>query len=141
MENKNYKILSIIFLSEFAITLLIFFFIVLLFLFNISVVAKGTDTKDFLPIIVIYGVVTLVYLLFMMSFGIAGYKLYNNKSGAKGWGIVASVFSLFFFFPLGIIISIIGFVLLLSSYENTYSQYQNQNPQNYYPPNNQQNWH
>lgn len=141
MENKNYKILGVLFLSEFAIMALVFFLVLFLFMFNVGIVARGTDEREFFPVFLTYGIIFLIYILFMLPFGVGGYKLFNNKSGAKGWGIAASVCSLFFFFPLGIIISILGFVFLFSNDEKPRGQYQNQNPQNFNPPNPPQNWH
>lgn len=137
MENQkqvqNYKILGIIFLCEFAIAFLIFLLFIGMFLLNAGlVVANSNKLGDFAPTVLIYAVVVIVYIIFMMPFGLGGWKLLKNKSGAKGWGVAASVLSLLFFFPLGLIIGIVGFILLFQSYENTF--YQNRNPPNNYPP-------
>lgn len=142
MENSNYKVLGVIFLIEFAITSLLFIVFGLLFALNVGLFAfQETNKSGVLPAVLVYGLVIFIYVLLMMTFGLAGWKLFKNKSGAKGWGIAASVCSLFFFFPLGIIISVVGFVLLFTGNANTNSQYQNQNPQYYNPPNPPQNWH
>lgn len=145
MENQkktqNYKILGIIFLCQFGIAALVFLLFIGMFLLNTGmVITQSKNAGDFAPVALIYGAVIVFYIIFMTPFGVAGWKLLKNKPGAKGWGVAACVFSLLFFFPIGLIIGVVGFILLFSSYENTYHQYQNQNPQNY-NPNPPQNWH
>lgn len=144
MENQkqiqNYKILGIIFLCEFAIAFLIFLLFIGMFLLNAGLFAANSNKLgDFAPTVLIYGAVIVFYIIFMMPFGVGGWKLLKNKSGAKGWGVAASVLSLLFFFPLGLIIGIVGFILLFQSYENTF--YQNRHQPDNYPPNPPQNRH
>lgn len=135
MENDNYKILGVIFLCEFAIIFLIFLLIVGFFLLNSGLVLfNNNKSGDFVWVVGMYAAMVIFYIIFMTPFGVAGWKLLKNKNGAKGWGVAASVFSLLFFFPFGIIIGILGFVILFSNAGNSSRQSYNAQPQNYYPP-------
>lgn len=143
MQNENHKILGVIFLCEFAITILFAIFFLLIFGINFFLVAMNasqTSSDGVLGIFIVYAVIFLLYGVLTAGFGIAGWKLYKNKPGAKGWGVVASIFSIFFFFPIGFLISIMGFILLFADLGNNTNRNFN-NQQNYnYPPQPPQNW-
>lgn len=123
MQNENHKILGVIFLFEFAVVLLIFLLFVGIFLVNSGLVLfNGRNSGDFVWMFLIYTGVLLAYIIYMTPFGIGGWKLYKNRPGAKFWGVIASVFSLPFVFPFGIVICIVGFVLLFSNSGKTASR-------------------
>ncbi len=143
MQNDNHKILGVIFLCEFAITLLFAVFFLLLFGINFFIVALNATKNNadgFLGLFMVYAIIFLLYGVLVAGFGIGGWKLYKNKSGAKVWGVIASIFSIFFFFPIGLLISILGFVLLFANFGNNNNQnFNNQQPYNN-PPQPPQNW-
>ena len=141
MQNDNHKILGVIFLCEFAITLLFAVFFLLLFGINFFIVAfnaSNNNAEGFLGVFIVYAIIFLLYGALMAGFGIAGWKLYKNKSGAKVWGVIASVFSIFFFFPIGLLISILGFILLFANFGN--NNHRNFNNKKNYPPQPPHNW-
>lgn len=141
MENKNYKILGVIFLCEFALMLLLLLLFFGLFLLNSGMVLlNSSDSKGFVPIFLIYAAIIVFYIIFMIPFGVGGWKLFKNKNGAKGWGVAASICSLLFFFPFGLIIGILGFVFLFSENKNAMNRNPYAQPQNYNPPPPNQNW-
>lgn len=141
MENKNHKVLGIIFLCEFAIMLLLILLFCVFFLLNMGVVLfNSNDSQGLLPIFLLYAAIIVFYLIFMMPFSVAGWKLLKNKTGAKGWGVAASICSLLFLFPFGLIIGILGFVLLFSNNENSVNQNPYARPLNYNQPPPNQYW-
>ncbi|CAN5769839.1 hypothetical protein BH20ACI4_BH20ACI4_33160 [soil metagenome] len=142
MQNNNHKILGVIFLCEFAIMLLlVVFFLVILGTGSLMAAlnASTMNTDNFLGIVIFYSSIVLLYGILISAYGIGGWKLYKNKSGAKGWGVVASLFSIFFFFPIGLLISILGFILLFVDFGNNNRKFNNQRPYNN-PPQPPQNW-
>lgn len=142
MQNENHKILGVIFLCEFVITILFAILFLVLFGINFFLVALNANSnpEGFLGIFIVYAIIFLLYGVLLAGFGIAGWKLLKNKSGKKGWGVVASIFSIFFFFPIGLLISVLGFILLFADFGNNRNQ--NFNPQypNNNPPQPPQNW-
>jgi hypothetical protein len=141
MQNENHKILGVIFLAEFAITILFAVFFLVLFgisFFMTALNASKTNGEGVLGLFIVYAIIFLLYGILMAGFGIGGWKLFKNKPGAVGWGVVASIFSIFFFFPLGFLISILGFILLFANFGNNNNR--NFNNQQNYPPQPPQNW-
>lgn len=142
MQNENHKILGVIFLVEFAITILFAVFFLLIFGINFILLAVNENSKaeGFFGVFLVYAIIFVLYGILTAAFGIGGWKLFKNKSGSKGWGVVASIFSIFFFFPLGFLISILGFILLFADFGNNRNQnFRNQQPYNN-PPQPPQNW-
>ena len=142
MQNDNHKVLGIIFLCEFAIILL--FAVVFMVLFGIGFIMSFLNTSDngsegFLSLLIVYAIIFVLYGVVLAAYGIGGWKLYKNKSGAKVWGVIASIFSIFFFFPIGLLISVLGFILLFADFGNNKNQNFNQQPFNN-PPQPPQNW-
>lgn len=142
MQNENHKILGVILLIEFAITVLFGLIFLILFginFFLIALNASKTSGEGVLGVIIVYAIIFLFYGVLMAVFGIGGWKLFKNKSGAKGWGVAGSILSIFFFFPIGFLLSILGFILLFANFGNSNRNFNNQ--QNYnYPPQPPQNW-
>lgn len=143
MHNDNHKILGVIFLCEFAIMLLlVVFFLVILGTSSLiaAINASTINTDNFLGIIIFYATIILLYGTLVSIYGIGGWKLYKNKPGAKGWGVVASIFSFFFFFPIGLLISILGFILLFADFGNNRNQHFNNQQSHNNPPHPPQKW-
>lgn len=135
MENQNHKILGIVFFSELAITLLLSLIFLALFGFSMifSLVSSGSSDGIGIYLLMI-SVIVLIYGTFIAVFGIAGWKLFKNKPGGKGWGIAASLLSIFFFFPLGFLVMILGFVLLFMNNTNANNQNVQFQQNNNFPP-------
>lgn len=119
--NNNHKILGIIFLCVFGIQALTFIFVLLMVGISIipilSEINKGQNDIIFGSIGIYVGIIIFL-LIYLLPFGIGGWKLFKNKSGAKIWGVIASIFSVLFFFPLGFVLCILGFVLLFIDQTN-----------------------
>src|SRR5690606_32163606 len=96
---------------------------------------------SFASMFVVYAGILGVYTIFMAPFGLAGWKLFYNRSGARFWGVIASLFSVLFFFPLGLFISILGFIFLFSSTGTENKLPAGAGERNFHPPSPpQQNW-
>lgn len=114
-ENNNLKILGIMFLCEFALSALMYLFLFLMV--GLSTImafvgAKNTDASAFAATSGIVIIVCVIAFILIAPLGVAGWKLLKNKPNARGWGIAASFMSIFFMCPLGLIVSIFGFVFL-----------------------------
>jgi hypothetical protein len=121
-KDNNLKILGIIFLCEFAISALMYVFV--FFVFGLSSImaiagAKNADASAFLVSVGVPLLIIAIALLLIIPLGIAGWKLLKNKPNARFWGVVASFLSVFFMCPLGLIVSILGFLFLFGNPGNS----------------------
>lgn len=124
--NNNLKILGILFLCEFALSALIY--LLMFFMVGLSAILAiaGTKNSDNSAALASTGVMLLVVLIvfaLIAPLGIAGWKLLKNKPNAKIWGVVASVLSIFFMCPFGLIVGILGFAFLFGKHGDDPHQY------------------
>lgn len=145
MKGKDHSlILGILFVAEFAIYVLMFLFFVLIFGIQAVLIftSSNADVESTIPVFIIYGAILFIYFLMAFVLGITGWKLLKQKPNARVWGIIASICSLPFFIPLGLLIMIYGLWFCLSEVGKNYFLYGDvtTNQPQYFPPQSPNQW-